>query len=109
MQYIANSLNTILQNIYLRNFIFIIAGVFIGYTLQPVPIWLNHLFNTSHLLKFIILFISGVSVLYPMDENKIIITFCCSILALFLFYIFRNKKTERKMQKLLNIEEENTN
>jgi hypothetical protein len=44
-----------------------------------------------------------------MDENKIIITFCCSILALFLFYIFRNKKTERKMQKLLNIEEENTN
>ena len=106
MQYTAKTLNTILQNIYLRNFIFIIAGVFMGYTLQPVPVWLNHLFNTSQLLKFGVLFISGVSVLYPMDENKMTITLGCSILALFVFYIFRNKKMEEKMHKILNIEEE---
>lgn len=105
MQYFAEKVNNTLQNIYLRNFIFILAGVFLGYTLQPVPVWLNHLFNTSNILKFMILFISCISVFYPMDKNEMVITFICCSLVLFLFSILRREIIEKKMQQLLNIEE----
>jgi hypothetical protein len=109
LQYFAESINYTLQNVYLRNFIFILSGVFMGYTLQPVPVWLNHLFNTSHILKFIILFISCLSVFYPMDEKEMAITFVCCILVLIVFYILRKEMTEKKMHKLLNIKEEKKN
>ena len=40
--------NESMVNNYVRMFIMLICGVFIGYTLQPVPQWLSDLFDTSN-------------------------------------------------------------
>lgn len=98
----ASFLNILFENIYLKNLLFLLSGILMGYTLQPVPEWLNHLFNTSIILKFIILFISCISILHPMDSEKIIISFVCCTLTLILFEISRRKDVEKKMKKILN-------
>ena len=73
-----------------------------GYTLQPVPDWLNHLFDTSEIFKFCILFLTIVATFYPMDPNEMAIAFVCCGLTLILFQIARRKDVEKKMKKLLN-------
>ena len=69
-----------------------------GYTLQPVPKWLNNLFDTSNILKFLVLFISGAIAVYPLTQENIIIVTLCSIIVLFLFQMARthDKKLEDK-------------
>lgn len=101
-----NILNYTLENIYLRYFTFTLSGIFLGYTLQPVPLWLNHLFNTSNIFKFIIIFLTIVSMFYPMDTKEMTLSFFCTFITLFLFYILRNKEVEKTMNKLLKIEED---
>ncbi len=103
MEQSANAVNYLLQNSYLRNFIFMLSAIFLGYTLQPVPLWMNHLFNTSHIFKFLIIFISSVSIFYPMDKNEMLIAFISSFFLLIAFNIFRSKEFENFMNKLLNI------
>ena len=98
----ASFLNILFENIYLKSLLFLLSSVFVGYTLQPVPEWLNHLFNTSIILKFFILFISYVSIFNPMDSKKILISFACCISILILFEISRRKDVEKKMKKILN-------
>ena len=98
----ASFLNILFENIYLKSLLFLLSSVFVGYTLQPVPEWLNHLFNTSIILKFFILFISYVSIFNPMDSKKILISFDCCISILILFEISRRKDVEKKMKKILN-------
>ena len=83
------SYNKILENDYIRIFIMLIIGVFTGYTLQPVPQWLNKLFDKSNIFKFLILFLGGSVALYPLTNNKILIITICSILILAIFQLFR--------------------
>ena len=80
--------NKIFKNNYLRMILLLISSVFMGYTLQPVPKWLNNLFDTSNILKFFILFISGSLVVYPLNEVLIILN------------ISRNY--ERKLEEIKN-------
>jgi hypothetical protein len=98
----ANFVNILLENIYLRSFLFMMSGVFMGYTLQPVPEWLNHLFNTSVVLKFWVLFLTIVATFYPMDPTEMSISFVCCALTLILFHIARRKDVEKKMKQILN-------
>lgn len=90
--------NSILQNNHLRMILLLVSGVFMGYTLQPVPKWLNNLFDTSNILKFFVLFISGAIVVYPLTSEKIMIVTLCSAIVLFFFQMARNhdKKLEDK-------------
>ena len=74
---------------YIRMFIMLICGVLIGYTLQPVPQWLSNLFDTSNLFKFIILFLTGVTAVYPLDGDEIYHIVFGSLLVLILFSVFR--------------------
>ena len=92
--------NKIFKNNYLRMILLLISSVFMGYTLQPVPKWLNNLFDTSNILKFFILFISGSLVVYPLNEDNIIYVTLCSILVLIIFNISRNY--ERKLEEIKN-------
>lgn len=78
-------LNNIFKNNYIRFVLLLCSSVFMGYTLQPVPQWLNNLFNTSNILKFLVLFISGCTTLYPIDKNNIVWIIFGSILTLVLF------------------------
>ncbi len=84
-----NEFNNILSYNYIRIFLLIITGVFMGYTLQPVPTWLNELFNTSIILKFLVLFIAGSVAVYPINENNILWVFFGSISTLYIFHLFR--------------------
>jgi len=106
MIYSVNIVNNTLQNVYLRYFIFILSGIFLGYTLQPVPLWINHLFNTSNIFKFFIIFFSTISIFYPMDPNEMTITFVMTFCMLILFTILRSKEVEKTMNKLLKLEED---
>ena len=52
-----------------------------GYTLQPVPTWLNNIFNTSQVFKFIVLYLAGLVAVYPVSEEnmKWVATSCAKL------------------------------
>ena len=81
--------NKLLENDYFRIFFLLITGVFIGYTLQPVPKWLNNLFDNSVIFKFIVLFIVGAVAVFPLDKYKTFKVALGAITVLFLFYLTR--------------------
>jgi hypothetical protein len=60
-----------------------------GYTLQPVPKWLNNMFDTSNTLKFFILFIAGCVAFYPVNKYNIMCVAVGTILTLLIFHIAR--------------------
>ena len=91
----------VLHNDYLRTILLLVSSVFIGYTLQPVPKWLNKLFDTSHIFKFLILFTAGCVAVYPVNNNNIKWVVVCSILTLVFFHVARKyddylEKQEKK-------------
>ena len=57
MMDILKTYNLFIDNKYSYTFTYILISIYIGYTLQPVPEWLNKLFNESNIFKFIILFL----------------------------------------------------
>ena len=93
--------NNFLQNDYLRIALLLITGVFMGYTLQPVPKWLNKLFDTSHTLKFFVLFIAGCIAVYPVTKTNVVWVGLGSVLTLLLFHIARkyDEHLEKKEKK----------
>ena len=96
--------NEFLRNDYLRIALLLVTGVFMGYTLQPVPKWLNKLFDTSHTLKFFVLFIAGCIAVYPVNKSNILWVGLGSALTLGLFQAARKydeylEEQEQKLQK----------
>jgi len=89
MNYLVDIANAPLRNDYVRILILIISSVFIGYTLQPVPKWLNNLFDTSHIFKFFVLFAVGATTVYPLNNNNIMWVIFGSVGCLFLFHLAR--------------------
>jgi hypothetical protein len=84
--------NNIFSNDYIRTFVIIISGVFIGYTIQPIPKWLNNIFDTSHIFKFFVLFYTGAIALYPLTKDKIKWITVSVLVIMYLFRVFRNYK-----------------
>ena len=82
---LVNLINNCLENNYLRILLLLITGVFMGYTLQPVPKWLDKLFNTSQILKLCVLFIAGAILVYPLNSNNIMWVLSGSIVTLIIF------------------------
>jgi len=83
-------INKILENLYIKTFLIILTGIYAGYTLQPVPKWLNELFDTNLIFKFIIILIIGITMLHPLDMSKLMVVIVCAVLILGLFEGFRN-------------------
>lgn len=96
-----NLTNNFLQNNYLRTILLLVTGVYMGYTLKPVPKWLNKLFDTSHLIKFLVLFIAGCISVYPLNKTNITWVFISSVLTLFIF------QCARYLDRYIYIEEKN--
>lgn len=82
-------INKLLDNLYLKTFLIILTGIYAGYTLQPVPKWLNNLFDTNLIFKFIIILIIGLTMLHPIDKNKLMVIIICTVLILGLFEFFK--------------------
>ena len=83
------SLNNTFSNDFFKLFSLLLTGIFAGYTLQPVPKWLNKLFDSSHIFKFFIIFIIGITSAYPINKNKISNIFISSVVILVIFSVFR--------------------
>lgn len=81
--------NRFLENNYWRMSLLLVTGVFMGYTLQPVPKWLSHLFDTSNLLKFCVLFLAGSIAVYPLNPKKMVWVTIGSLVTLMLFDMAR--------------------
>ncbi len=92
--------NSFLEYNYLRIILLLVTGVFMGYTLQPVPKWLNNMFDTSHTLKFFVLFIAGCIAVYPVNKNNIMWVFIGSIGTLYLFHLFRLYDAKLEKEKV---------
>lgn len=99
MEKLVQVLNTSLQSVYVRGFIFMLAGVYMGYTLQPVPEWLNDLFNTSNPFKFVILFFTSIAATYPLNNESVMVALVSSFVVLTLFEVMRNNKLNKNEQK----------
>lgn len=87
-------INKVLDNIYLKTFLIILTGIYAGYTLQPVPKWLNNLFDTNIIFKFLIILIIGITMLHPLDSTKMTVVIVCAVLILGLFEGFRQVKSD---------------
>ena len=87
---LTDNINKMLENNYLRMFIFVIAVVYAGYTLTPVPKRLDNLFAKSNLFKYMVLFFVAVSMLHPLDNTKLTICLIVPVLILGLFNFLRN-------------------
>jgi hypothetical protein len=103
---IVNTNNFIYQNNSIRMMLFIISGVFLGYTLEPIPKTLDKLFKTSIIFKFLILFVTACIYVYPLNIHHIINIVICSIMALVIFEGIRiydkyieNKEKEDKIKE----------
>lgn len=98
--------NKLLNNDYFRVFFLILVGVFAGYTLQPVPKWLNNLFDKSEIFKFLVLFMVGSVAVHPINKSKAVKITLGAIIVLGLFYLARvfdgyldNKKKQVEEKK----------
>lgn len=101
--------NLILKNESIRIILYMISSVLIGYVLQPIPKWLNNLFDTSNILKFIILFVCGTVYAYPIAKSDIIYVFAYSVLALIVFEFARkfDKNVDDKNLDDKNLDDKN--
>ena len=90
MDIIVDTINDVFSNDLVRLFLIILTGIVAGYTLKPVPKWLDNLFNTSYILKFIIIQTFGILVVYPINKSKLINIILITLMILILFEIFRN-------------------
>jgi len=89
--------NYMLQNDYIRVFIFIVATVYAGYTLLPMPKNLKKMFTNSEIFKYFILFFVAASMLHPLDNTKLKICLVVPVFILLMFRLIRNKSQGKKL------------
>jgi hypothetical protein len=85
MESVINTLNNVFSNDLIRYATIMLTGVYAGYTLQPVPRFLNDLFDNSTLFKLIILLFIGFSNFHPLDSTKVQYIVISSVAILILF------------------------
>lgn len=86
---ITDIINNIFANDQFRMVLMYITGVFLGYTLYPVPKSLNTLFNNSTFFKFSILTVSLIANMHPINKLGLIDILSTSAVILVLFQILR--------------------
>ena len=86
-----NVINTALSNKHTYAFFTLFSGIFLGYTLQPVPNWLNDIFNTNQLFKYFVIVIVGLTVTYPVDKTEFIAIIIIAAVILVLLELMREK------------------
>jgi hypothetical protein len=83
------TVNNTFSNEFFKLISLLLTGIFAGYTLQPVPKWLNKLFDNSNIFKFFIIFTIGITSTYPINKDKISNIFISSVIILVIFSVFR--------------------
>lgn len=66
----------------IRIFLLLFSSILLGYTLQPVPKWLNTLFDSNNFFKFAIIFTAGFIAIYPAKQKQLLYVVIFSIIVL---------------------------
>jgi Ca2+/Na+ antiporter len=74
----------------LRLSLLILTGVLGGYTLLPLPRWLQYQFENSNMFKFFILVIIGVTALWPINGQKLQHIVATAVIILLFFHLLRS-------------------
>ena len=82
-------INTLLDNKGFKTFMIVFTGVLAGYTLQPIPKWVNNIFNNSNTFKLFVLVSIGLTVLHPLDGEEVVLILVMSGVMLYLFELSR--------------------
>lgn len=85
----SNLSNKTISNDFVRVSFLMLAGVLAGYTLQPVPKWINYYFDNSPIFKYFIILFIGLTAVYPLDKTKFTNVAIGSLLVLILFAVLR--------------------
>jgi Ca2+/Na+ antiporter len=92
-------INVLLNNEALKTFMIVFTGILAGYTLQPVPKWMNNIFDNSNVFKLFVLITIGLTVLHPLDVEEVVLTLVMSGLLLYLFSLSRKYEEMEEMNK----------
>ena len=98
----ANLSNKSISNDFVRVTLLMLAGVLAGYTLQPVPKWINYYFDNSPVFKYLIILFIGLTAVYPLDKTKFTNVAVGSLIVLILFTVLR------KVDDYYKLHEKNT-
>lgn len=96
-------LNAFLHNDMFRLFVLAVASVYTGYTLYPVPKFLDDMFYTSNLFKYLILLLVLGASIYPLNDTKTYMIFVVPLLVLLFFQFLRNYEKEGSIIGALNL------
>ena len=86
---IARVLNMLLENDMFRLFVLAVASVYTGYTLYPVPKFLDNMFYVSSAFKYLILLLVLSASIYPLDGSKTLMVLVVPLFVLALFELMR--------------------
>jgi hypothetical protein len=101
---IANVLNALLSNNMGRLFILAVASVYTGYTLYPVPKFLDNLFYTSNVFKYLILVLVLGASIFPLDESKTMLVLTVPALVLIFFEMLRQYDSSGSLSGMLGLD-----
>jgi len=90
-------INYLLKNNYVRVFIFVLAVVYAGYTVMPLPSKLKKMLHNSYLMKYLILFFVAASMLHPLDNDKLKICVIVPIFVLLMFRVIKNHSSGKSL------------
>lgn len=96
------ALNMVLSSSMFRSFILVITSVYTGYTLYPVPKFLDEMFYTSNIFKYIILLFLLCTSMYPVTNDNILIILIIPIIVLIFFKFLRKYDNTRSLTKIFN-------
>ena len=101
---IVNALNLLLSNNVVRLFVLAVASVCTGYTLYPVPDFLNKMFDTSIIFKYLILMLVLAASIFPLDESKTILVLGVPVLVLCMFEAMRRYESAGSLSGMLGMD-----
>lgn len=98
---VSQFINTFLQNRIFRIVVVVITSVFTGYTLYPVPQFLDSMFYTSSLFKYLILMFAIASSMYPLNEQTVLLAVVVPAVVLYTFHFLRKYNEKGNLRDAL--------
>ena len=98
------ALNSLLQNNVIRMFILAVASVYTGYTLYPVPEFLDQMFYKSVFFKYLILVLVLAASIFPLNESNALLVLGVPVLVLGFFELMRKYESAGSIAGMMGVD-----